>query len=211
MKTPEIPSAVGWACLGALVFNFAAAADEVRRSNWVPNVGDRFAADQLPLGDMWTFRCAPGGSFSVSVDTRDDNDQGEAQIDPVLEVVDGEGNNVAFADDERSCSFEPVCGFACPEVVDVPCGVGDRHSLIIRDFGTAEVTGAFCEGGGGYDVFLTVVSRDGTEFSEVSTEFGGGAFRQLPRWVTLRLPAVGSLGPVLDDEDVPNRFDLRSK
>jgi hypothetical protein len=123
----------------------------------------------------------------------------------VLEVVDGNGNDVTFADDTFNCLFQPVCGFSCPAVSDVPCGVGDRHSLIIRDFGAA---GDGCEGGGGYDVFLTVFGPDGREFSEVSSEFGGGAFRQLPRWVTLRLPAVGPIGPVLDDEDVPNRNNI---
>lgn len=154
---------------------------------------------------MWTFRCPPGGGFSVSVDTRDDTDRGEATIDPLLEVVDGNGNDIDFADDTFACTFQPLCGFACPALDQVPCGEGDRHSLIIRDLGAA---GEGCEGGGGYDVFLTVFGPDGGEFSEVSTEFGGGGFRQLPRWVTLRLPAVGSIGPILDDEDVPNRMDI---
>ena len=204
MKTRRLPSVVGCACVGALVCSVATAADEVRRSNWVPNVGQR-PNDQLPLGDMWTFRCPPGGSFSVSVDTRDDTDRGEATIDPLLEVVDGNGNDIAFADDTFACAFAPLCGFSCPALDEVACGEGDRHSLIIRDFGAA---GDGCEGGGGYDVFLTVFGPDGREFSEISTEFGGGAFRQLPRWVTLRLPAVGSIGPILDDEDVPNRMNV---
>ena len=169
------------ACASMLIFNLGAAADEVHRSNWLPNVGER-PGDQLPLGDVWTFRCLPDGSFSVRVDTRDDTDQGEAAIDPLLEVVDGNGNDIASADDTFACTFEPLCGFSCPSLDSVPCGLGDRHSLIIRDFGTASIGGDFCEGGGGYDVFLTVISARGNEFSEVSTELGGGAFRQLPRW-----------------------------
>ena len=107
MKTRRLPSVVGCACVGALVCSVATAADEVRRSNWVPNVGQR-PNDQLPLGDMWTFRCPPGGSFSVSVDTRDDTDRGEATIDPLLEVVDGNGNDIAFADDTFACTLAPL-------------------------------------------------------------------------------------------------------
>jgi hypothetical protein len=209
MKIRDLTATVSLACATVLLFNLGAAADETRRSNWLPNVGERFTVgQQLPLGDMWTFRCPPGGNFSVRVDTRDDTDEGRARIDPLLEVVDGNGNNLTFADDEVACTFEPLCGFSCPEVVQVACGEGDQHSVIIRDFGTASVGDDFCEGGGGYDVFLTVFLSDGSELSEISTEFGGGAFRRLPRWVTLRVPSVGSIGPVLDDEDVPNRMDI---
>jgi hypothetical protein len=90
----------------------------------------------------------------------------------------------------------------------VRCGDGDRHSIIVRDYGTASVSGDFCAGGGGYDLLLTVYGPTGHEWSEESTELGGGSFRQLPRWVTLRLPALGPIGPVLDDEDVPNRMHV---
>jgi hypothetical protein len=180
-------------------------ADEIHRSNWLPNVGER---EGLPLGDMWTFRCPPGGRFSVSVDGRDDTDTGESLVDPLLEVVDGNGNNLAFADDEIECTYRPVCGFSCPALNRVRCGDGDRHSIIVRDYGTASVSGDFCAGGGGYDLLLTVYGPTGHEWSEESTELGGGSFRQLPRWVTLRLPALGPIGPVLDDEDVPNRMHV---
>src|SRR5207302_10917788 len=61
-----------------------------KRSNQVPNVG-QLAEGEQPLGDMWTFNCPEGGSVSASVDTKDDTDSGTSNIDPILELLDGNG------------------------------------------------------------------------------------------------------------------------
>ena len=124
-----------------------AAADEVRRSNRVPNVGSLVAGEQ-PLGDLWTFRCPQGGSVRVAVDTKDDTDDGGSAIDPVLVVFDGQGNVVGFGDDEDECSYRPLCGFRCPSV-RADCGLRGRHSIVVRDFGVADRPEPACQKGGG--------------------------------------------------------------
>src|SRR5437899_7942423 len=127
------------------------------RSNHVPNVG-ALATGEQPLGDMWTFNCPPGGYVVASVDTKDDTDLGTSTLDPILELLDGNGAEIADGDDENTCTYAPVCGFRCPQLRDfasprsthVACGDGGPsglHSLIVRDFG---VSG--CNGGGGYEL-----------------------------------------------------------
>ena len=113
--------------VAALVMTGTAAAEEVNRSNWVPNVGNlNFEAGEQPLGDLWTFRCPAGATVGLSVDTKDDTDLGLSDIDPVLLVVDPSGNLVAFADDEIDCTYLPICGFALPVGTRDPLRQG-RH------------------------------------------------------------------------------------
>src|SRR3989442_14201262 len=100
-----------------------------KRSNPGPNVGE-LASGEQPLGDMWTFNCPAGGSVVASVDTKDDTDLGTATMDPILELLDGNGIEIANGDDENTCTYPPVCGFACPQLTDsqgntrVACGDG---------------------------------------------------------------------------------------
>lgn len=178
-----------------------AAADEVRRSNWVPNVGELGTGEQ-PLGDMWTFRCPPGGSVRASVDTKDDTDDGQSDIDPVLLVFDGQGNLLRFGDDEDGCTYPPVCGGLCPSV-RATCGEAGRHSIVVRDFGTAEGPGTPCQEGGGYELVVEVFDAGGEPLSEQATRLGGGPRKlpAVPRWA--RDLGKAPVGPILDDEDVP--------
>jgi hypothetical protein len=180
-----------------------AVAQEIDRSNWVPNVG-RLAEGEQPLGDMWTFRCPSGGTVSVSVDTKDDTDTGESDIDPVLALIDGAGNSLAFADDEVACTYPPVCGYSCPSITTVACGEGgrERHSLVVRDYGTASATGTFCQEGGGYNLTVAVFEAGGRQLSEREVGLDGGPRRTVPKWA-LEL-GKAPVGPALDDEDVPH-------
>lgn len=176
-----------------------ASGEPIQRSNWVPNVGDRNFEEQ-PLGDMWTFVCPSGGTVTVAVDTKDETDTAESTLDPLLEVVDGQGNAIAFGDDDFDCTYPPVCGFSCPQV-EVPCGQGLRHSIIVRDFGAA---GTGCTGGGGYELTVEVFS-DGIQLAESIVNLGGGPSRRVPHWALEEGKAP--IGPALNDENVPNMAD----
>jgi hypothetical protein len=163
----------------------------------VPNVGV-LTDDEQPLGDLWTFQCPLGGTVSARVDTKDDRDTGEANLDPILEVLDGAGSLLAFADDEVECTYPPVCGFQCPQVKDVPCGEANPHSLLVRDFGASG-----CATGGGYELTVTVFDQKGHQIAEQKVQLGGGATRHVPDWAVEEGKAP--VGPALDDENVPLR------
>jgi hypothetical protein len=189
-----------------------ASAEPISRSNWIPNVGQLNVPGEQPLGDLWTFKCPEGGTVNVSVDTKDDTDTGESDIDPVLEVVDAAGNVLAFADDDVDCTYPPVCGFFCPSVTEVACGSDDDndsgrrgrqrepHSIIVRDFGAA-IGNSACQEGGGYNLTVEVFGPDGRQLSERRVELGGGPERDVPKYA-LELGKAPT-GPALDDEDVP--------
>jgi hypothetical protein len=178
-------------------------AEPISRSNWIPNVGQLNLEGEQPLGDLWTFRCPGGGTVNVAVDTKDDTDTGQSDIDPVLLVVDGTGSLLAFADDDVDCTYPPVCGFFCPSVTAVACGGEGRHSVIVRDFGTA---GTDCQEGGGYNLTVEVFTADGRQLSEQAVDLGGGPRRNVPSWaVDLDKAPVG---PALDDEDVPHGLEF---
>ena len=182
-----------------------AAADEVRRSNRVPNVGSLVAGEQ-PLGDLWTFRCPQGGSVRVAVDTKDDTDDGGSAIDPVLVVFDGQGNVIGFGDDEDECSYRPLCGFRCPSV-RADCGLRGRHSIVVRDFGVADRPEPACQEGGGYELRVEVLAAGRQPLSERKVKLGGGPRKiaSLPAW--LRDARSAPAGPALDDEAVPKAFE----
>jgi hypothetical protein len=187
------------------------------RSNHVPNVGQlvpggEVGREEQPLGDMWTFFCPPGGHVVASVDTKDDTDLGTATLDPILELLDGNGVELAHGDDENTCTYAPVCGFACPALRDatgsaeIPCGDGGLsglHSLIVRDFGTATNTGVNCNDGGGYELTVDVFDEFGNELSQEEVALGGGASRGVPDWA--QTEGKAPVGPALDDENVPLR------
>jgi hypothetical protein len=183
-----------------------ASAEPISRSNWVPNVGQLNVEGEQPLGDLWTFKCPEGGTVNVSVDTKDDTDAAQSDIDPVLLVVDGRGNLLAFGDDEAVCTYEPVCGFACPSVTAVACGRGEKHSVIVRDFGDAIATDTACQEGGGYNLIVEVFKADGSQSSDRRVELGGGPKRNVPKWA-LNLGKAPT-GPALDDEDVPQGLEF---
>jgi hypothetical protein len=183
-----------------------ASAEPISRSNWIPNVGQLNVEGEQPLGDLWTFRCPRGGTVSVSVDTKDDTDTAQADVDPVLLLVDGDGNLLAFADDEVGCTYPPVCGYSCPSVTALACGSDGKHSVIVRDFGAADATGTACQEGGGYALTVEVVSHDGRQLPERAIDLGGGPRRQVPKWA-LDL-GKAPVGPALDDEDVPHGLEF---
>ena len=176
-----------------------ASAEPLHRSNWVPNVGELGAAEQ-PLGDMWTFKCPPGGTVSAAVDTKDDTDDGRSDIDPMLVVLDGQGNLLGFGDDEEGCTYPPVCGFDCPSV-RVACGEAGRHSIVVRDFGASKATRSPCQEGGGYTLTLEVRDASGRQLPETKVALGGGSRRSVPGWALKQ--GAARAGPLLDDENVP--------
>ena len=191
-----------------------AVAEPISRSNWVPNVGQLNVEGEQPLGDLWTFKCPKGGTVNISVDTKDDTDEAQSDIDPVLLVVDGAGNLLAFADDDVDCTYPPVCGFACPSVTAVACGSDsgrnahhedkEPHSIIVRDFGAAGDPA--CQEGGGYNLVVEVFNADGRQLSERKVELGGGPEREVPEYA-LDLGKAPT-GPSLDDEDVPHGLEF---
>jgi hypothetical protein len=168
-----------------------------------PNGDSDEDEDEQPLGDMWTFNCPSGGTVIASVDTKDDTDTGGADIDPFLVVVDGAGNLLVSADDSFACTYPPICGFACP-AVEVECGTGLRHSLIVRDL-DAGASGAFCQEGGGYELTVEVFRANGAQQSASAINLGGGPARTVPAFA--REEGAAPRGPVLDDENVPREFD----
>jgi hypothetical protein len=213
MLIQEMPLRAVLAILAPVVAAAAqASAEPISRSNWVPNVGQLNVEGEQPLGDLWTFRCPEGGTVNVSVDTKDDTDAAQSDIDPVLLVVDGAGNLLAFADDDVDCTYPPVCGFFCPSVSALACGSegnnddnddnddnDGRHSIIVRDFGSSG-----CVGGGGYNLVVEVFTADGSQLSERRVDLGGGPERDVPKYA-LDLGKAPT-GPALDDEDVPQEF-----
>jgi hypothetical protein len=178
-----------------------ASADEVHRSNWVPNVGQLNIPDEQPLGDLWTFRCPKGGTVTAFVETKDDTDTAQSDIDPVLRVVDGQGNVLASGDDEFNCFYPPICGYQCPRVDNIACGQDGKHSIIVRDFGASVATGTPCQEGGGYNLTVQVFDSSGSQLPERRVELGGGPRRDVPRYA-LEFGKAPT-GPALDDEDVP--------
>jgi hypothetical protein len=185
--------------------------EPTNHSNHVPNVGilafdgDSGSSEEQPLGDMWTFYCPPGGYVVASVDTKDDTDLGTATLDPILELLDGFGVELATGDDQNICTYAPVCGFQCPAIT-YPCGDGGSsglHSLLVRDFGTATNTGVYCNDGGGYELTVDVFDYYGNELSPDEVALGGGASRGVPEWAVEEGKA--RYGPALDDENVPLR------
>jgi hypothetical protein len=180
--------------------------DKLIRSSWVPNVGF-LTDDEQPLGDLWTFECPWGGMVSARVDTKDDRDTAQSNVDPILEVLDGEGGLLAFAGDNVECTYPPVCGFACPRVTEVPCGKDNPHSLLVRDFGAAFFTEEACATGGGYELTVTVFDPEGNRVAASKVQLGGGATRQVPDWAVEEGKAP--VGPALDDENVPLRSPVK--
>jgi hypothetical protein len=185
--------------LGIAALGFAG---PIKRSNWVPNVG-LLAGDEQPLGDLWTFTCPKDGTVSASVDTKDDLDTEQANLDPVLNLVDGLGNLRAAGDDEITCTFPPVCGFQCPQVVRILCGDTNPHSLIVRDYGNATITGDQCAGGGGYELTVTVFDSEGNPVEESKVALGGGPAGQVPAWALELGLGIAPVGPAVDNGNVP--------
>lgn len=194
-------SATG-ACLATLVLLAAAVfSQEVLRTNYVPS-GDY---SQGVVGDLWKFTCPPGGSVSVSVDTKDDNGNGSSNLNLRFEIADQRGNLLAVGDEEMDCRYDSVCGYVCPQVVDLACGLGNPHTIVIYSLpsnATNTRTGRLCTGGGGYDLSVSAVNRRGLNVKERALALGGSARRFAPPWAG----GVGTQGPALDDEGVPSFF-----
>jgi hypothetical protein len=160
-----------------------------RRWDWIPS------GQYAPLlGDMWTFRCPPGGQFSVAADTMADNGFDSSNLDLYLEVTDATGALVGSADETNACEHASVCGFLCPTIGPITCGRG-LHTVAV-----VSMPSDVCKGGGGYKLELTVFSRNGKPVRDAQTALGGGPKRVLlPRWAD----GVGPSGPLLNDEAIP--------
>ncbi|MDP3794923.1 MAG: hypothetical protein Q8R13_03280 [bacterium] len=167
-----------------------------------PNVGglDGF---QLPQGDGWLFTCPRGGTVSFRVDTTADtldiNQAAASTIDPLAYILDEKGQLVAYADDSDACTYPPVCGYACP-AAKVGCGEGERHLLVVRDYGLASDSGTQCTGGG-YELHLEVWDAAGRSLPSFKLLLGAGKKTFLPP--ILREMGVG-ITPALNNEGVPN-------
>jgi len=147
------------------------------------------------LGDGWTFKCPKGGTYSASVDTIDDDGEGNATLDPFFQVHDGTGLLVATQDDNVTCTFTPLCGFTCPSASGLPCGDKNPHLLRIGD--NSGHTGCV---GGGYELTLEVKDKNGVVLPPKKVKLGGGPNRKLPKWFD---PGKGrKQGPLLDDEQI---------
>jgi hypothetical protein len=113
MLIQEMPLRAVLAILAPVVAAAAqASAEPISRSNWVPNVGQLNVEGEQPLGDLWTFRCPEGGTVNVSVDTKDDTDAAQSDIDPVLLVVDGAGNLLASQMMMSTAPIHPSAAFS---------------------------------------------------------------------------------------------------
>jgi hypothetical protein len=188
------------------------------RSSHVPNVGDLAENtpnngtsnhNEQPLGDMWTFYCPPGGHVVASVDTKDDTDLGTASLDPILELLDGNGVELASGDDENPCTYQPICGYGCPQITHACGDTCDLHSLIVRDYGDSTATGIYCNGGGGYELTVDVYDEWGNQLTPEEVQLGGGASRGVPGWAVEEGKAPSA--PALDDENVPLRSPAANK
>jgi hypothetical protein len=124
-----------------------------------------------------------------------DNGVGSSNLDLYLEVVDATGAVVASADETNACEHTPVCGFLCPAIDTITCGKGGIHTIAVVSMPSAE-----CKGGGGYKLELTVTTRNGRVETDAQTALGGGPRRRVPRWAD----GVGTMGPLLNDEAIPN-------
>ena len=176
------------------------------RSGWVPNVGV-LEPGEYPLGDLYVFRCSPGGTFNVRIDTKDDLDSAESCLDPVLEAFNVAGDLVALGDDDFACTYPPLCGHSCPLVAGVSCGNGGPFSLVVRDYGTSSNTGESCDKGGGYELELEVFDASGQPVSVDQVAIGlGGSLRAVPSWA--RNLGFTRRSANLDDENVPSYLVL---
>ena len=129
----------------------------------VPNSDPNHPAGTL--GDVWEVDVEEDGTFTLRVDTRDDNGNRTSNLDPIMFLLDEEGNIIAAADDNVACTRTQVCGFACPQIGPIALNEGDR--IIVRDFNSATLTGTQCNGGA---YVLSVSSTDGGLIEELELE-----------------------------------------
>jgi hypothetical protein len=170
-----------------LVLSVAPASAEARRRNWIPS--GRY---DPAIGDLWSFKCPPGGQFYVWADTLDDV-AGTSNLDLFLEVVDSSGTVIGYGDENYDCFYTPTCGFRCPYVGFETCGTG-VHTIAV---GSYPYSG--CTGGGGYVLNLYVWDRNGNLLTDTQTALGGGAPIKVPRWAE----GIGKRGPIIDDQVIP--------
>lgn len=177
-------------------------AQEALRTNYIPS-GDY---SEGVVGDLWTFTCPSGGWVSVALDTRNDNGDGTSNLNPSFEIVDKKGNLIADSDDDMACTYDPACGYSCPQVVDVACGSGNPHTLAVYSVpsnpGNTANPPMLCVGGGGYDLMMSAIKRNGVPVKEKALKLGGSARRTVPKWAG----GTGKQGPALDDEGVPSFY-----
>ena len=175
-------------------------AQDIRRGGWLPNNGEVSSNREL-LGDAYTFDCPLGGSFTIEVETREDDENGDrSYLDPIATVRDGAGSSIASVDDNTGCEFPPVCGFSCPQL-DGACGAKNPHVFIVRDAGAAVQPGfSPCDRGGGYTLAVTVRDKNGVTLPAAKVKFGGGKKRKALPFLPSDTNASGP--PILDDEIV---------
>lgn len=194
-------STIGACLAGLILLTAVVLSQDVVRTNYIPS-GDY---SQGMLGDLWKFTCPSGGSVSLAVDTKNDNGNGTSNLNLRFEIADQRGNLLALGDEDMDCKYDSVCGYVCPQVVDLACGLGNPHTIVIYSYPSNPsntLTGQLCTGGGGYDLIVSAVDREGANVTERALAIGGSARRFKPTWAG----GVGRQGPALDDEGVPSFF-----
>ncbi len=93
------------------------------------------AAQTGLIGDTYSFSASAGAQISLRVDTTDPN------VDPVLLLLDPNGNILAAGDDEVPCAVPLVCNFACPSITGTITAAG-TYSVVVFDS-----TSLLCTGG----------------------------------------------------------------
>jgi hypothetical protein len=174
------------ALTAVLVLGSIGSASAVLRTGWIPSA--EYVA--RAYGDLWTFACPAGGTFTVTVDNV--LEVPGSNLDLVANVYDADGTFLDGGDDEIACSHPACAGFQCPAIVDAPCGETSPHSVFI-------FSGLDCAVGGGYVLNVTVKDKNGNSLPDSKVKLGGGANRKLP-------PSVNKAfkpGPALDDERNP--------
>ena len=91
------------------------------------------------VGDVYTFNGNAGATVSINVNTTDRGD-GQSNLDPIAVVFAPSGASIGRGDDEVPCTFQPVCGFACPSIT-VSLPVTGRYTVLIVDSDDEVCTG----------------------------------------------------------------------
>lgn len=124
----------------------------------------------LVQGDKWTFSGYPKEDVVIKVDTRDDFGNETSGLDPVVILLDPQGNEVAWEDDNAECSVDPVCGFSCPRLHYELTSSG-RYTIIVRDYNHAVYDEGYEQcNGGSYHLSLESISILKTAPSTLSAQ-----------------------------------------
>ncbi len=146
--------------------------DSIARADRLQTVPNSITeGSPLVQGDKWTFSGYPKEDVVIRVDTRDDFGNGTSGLDPVIILLDPQGNEVASADDNADCSVEQVCGFSCPRI-HYELTQSGPYTIIVRDFDHDVYDEEYDEqcNGGSYHLSLESISIIKTAPSTLSDQ-----------------------------------------